>query len=202
MPTTIEALIVIALVISPGYICARFMRDVIFLSRDPGDIRFLLPAITCGTLVHILMSWWSVGILCYYRAGEIEDHIREFIGWGVATGFVAPIVIGVGVSLIAKIPLVDKLLEKIGMGYADRLPTAWEYSLRYKRAPYVRVHLKDQVSPIGGIFGKKSFASTEPSRADLFLQEVLILNEEGQFTGERYDNWGTWISHDSILRIE
>jgi len=53
MPTTIEALIVIALVISPGYICVRFARDVISLSRDSGDIRFLLPAITCGTLVHI-----------------------------------------------------------------------------------------------------------------------------------------------------
>jgi hypothetical protein len=34
MPTTIESLILIALAISPGYICARFMRVEFFEGAD------------------------------------------------------------------------------------------------------------------------------------------------------------------------
>jgi len=191
MPTTIEALIVIALVISPGYICVRFARDVISLSRDSGDIRFLLPAITCGTLVHILMAWWSVRILRYYRGGTLDNHLPEFIGWGVITGFVAPMVFGVVISQFAKLPWVDKQLDKIGMSYVERLPTAWEYALRLNPSPYVRVHLKDHEAPVGGVFGKRSFAASDPHRADLFIEKLLILDENGSFTGDAFPNsWG------------
>lgn len=87
MPTTIEALILIALVISPGYVCARFARDVISLTRDPGDLRFLLPAIACGTLVHIVIFPWSIQILDYYRHGILRDHSLEVVVWGLVTGF-------------------------------------------------------------------------------------------------------------------
>ncbi len=203
MPTTIEALIVIALVVSPGYIFARFARDVIALSRDSGDFRFLLPAITCGTLIHILMSFWTVRIVGYYRETTVEYHLVEFLGWGLATGFIVPILLGIGISQIAKRPIVDDFLDRIGMGYVDRLPTAWEFAVRIDRSPYVRVHLRDQATPIGGLFGRGSFASTTPNRADLFIEEVVPLDAYGNFTGERYpDTWGAWISHDVISHVE
>ena len=46
MPTTIEALIIIALVISPGYVLATLASGVIEFANEPGDLRFLLPTIT------------------------------------------------------------------------------------------------------------------------------------------------------------
>jgi hypothetical protein len=99
---------------------------------------------------------------------------------------------------------VDWLLDKVGMGYSERLPTAWEYVLRknWTSAPYVRLYLKEQPLPVGGVLGSSSFASTEGKREDLYLQELLPLDELGRFTAQRYDNWGAWFSHDSISRVE
>jgi hypothetical protein len=65
----------------------------------------------------------------------------------------------------------------MGLSYVDRMPTAWEYWLRGYRSSYVRIHLKGNPRPIGGIFGQESFGSTEPNGADLFILEVAPLDE-------------------------
>ncbi len=202
MPTTLEAIILIALVISPGYVCARFARDVISLTRDPGDLRFLLPAITCGTLVHVVIFPWSIRILDHYQQGSLRDHSLQFVVWGLVTGFALPITLGVGISQLAKRPQIDRLLDRIGMGYVERMPSAWEYVIRLKRSAYVRIHLKGQTVPIGGRFTQSSFASTTLKEADLFIQQVWQLDENGDFVRPLLDNWGAWISHDTISHIE
>lgn len=56
MPTTIEALVIIALVISSGYVFAKLAGDVIAFGSEQSDLHFLLPTITYGTIIHIVMS--------------------------------------------------------------------------------------------------------------------------------------------------
>jgi hypothetical protein len=51
-------------------------------------------------------------------------------------------------------------------------------------------------------FSTRSFASTNPKRADLFLERVWQLDENGDFIRPLLDNWGLWVAHDTISHIE
>ena len=201
MPTTIQALVIIALVISPGYVFVQVAGDVLPFPKEPGDLRFLLPAVTTGAFVHLVMSFWTIRIVDYYRAGTFVEHPWIFVAWGAVTIFIAPVALGLGVGQLANLPWVDRLLDKIGLGYIDRMPSAWDYVLRLERPAYVRVRLKDG-GTVGGEFSTRSFASTTPSRADIYLERVWQLDENDNFVQPLVDNWGVWIAHDTIGQIE
>jgi hypothetical protein len=153
-------------------------------------------------LVHIVILPWSLRILDDYQQGALRDNSIQVVVWGLVVGFVLPIALGVGISQLAKRPRVDNVLDKIGMGYVERMPSAWEYAIRLERSAYVRIHLKDQVVPIGGRFAQSSFASTTPNASDIFIEQVWQLDEKGDFVKPLLDNWGAWISHDMISHIE
>lgn len=70
-----------------------------------------------------------------------------------------PVVAGIITTLVIPIPWVDKQLDKIGLSYIDRTPTAWDFAVLPERGMYVKVYLKEHDyqngdKPIAGIFGK------------------------------------------------
>jgi hypothetical protein len=201
MPTTIQALVIIALVISPGYVFAKLAGGVIAFAREPGDLRFLLPTITCGTVVHIVLSPWTFHIVDLYNAKNLTDHPFELVMWGIALIFVVPAILGIGIGRFSNIPWVDRQLDKVGLGYIDRTWSAWDYVLRQGRPGFMRVHLKDG-SMVGGEFFAESFASTTPERADLFLERAWQLDKDGNFEQALLDGQGIWIAHDTMQYIE
>lgn len=204
MPTTIQALVIIALVISPGYVFARVAGDVIAFAdseSDHGDLRFLLPTVTAGTFIHLLMSFWTVRIVDYYRFDSLRNHPVELVLWGATVIFAVPVVLGIGLGRFLNLHIVDQLLDRVGLGYVDRMPSAWDYVMRLERPAYVRVYLTSgQV--IGGEYASQSFASTVPNRADLYLEQLWQLDADGEFLQPIVDNWGVWISQSTIERVE
>lgn len=201
MPTTIEALIIIALVLSPGFVFARIASGVIAFAREPGDLRFLLPTITCGTFVHIVLSWWTVRIADVYRDDALGDHPFQVVSWGFVLVFAAPALLGVGIGQVANLRVVNRWLDVIGLGYIDRMPSAWDYMIRSDRPGFTKVHLKDGRC-IGGVFFDRSFASTTPGRADIFLEELWQLDDTGGFVAPLPDTQGVWIAHDAMESVE
>lgn len=201
MPT-IEALIIIGLVIAPGYICARFARGVIAFSANTGDLRSLLPAITLGTLVHIIVSPWTSNIFTFYEHGTLEHHRPQFVAWGLFAVILVPVLLGVGIGWLSNQPRVDGLLDRIGLGYIDRTPSAWDFVMRLQQGLWVRVWLHGVTEPIGGRYDKESFASLAQDRPDLYIQEVWLLDEDDNFLEPYPDSFGIWISHQSISHIE
>jgi hypothetical protein len=97
-------------------------------------------------------------------------------------------------------PRVDRLLNKIGLGYIDRMPSAWDYVMQQEAPRYVRVHLKDG-GAIGGVFAGQSCGSTVPSRADIYLEQAWQLDGDGTFLYPIPTSQGVWISHDSIAYV-
>lgn len=116
-------------------------------------------------------------------------------------------VAGVIATLVIPIPWVDRLLDKVGMSYIDRTPTAWDFAVLPEEGTWVKVFLKEQhsserVVPIAGVFGKRSFASLYRRRQDIFLQEAYDLDDDDGFADPVVDSVGVWIAQDSIDRIE
>jgi hypothetical protein len=201
MPTTIEALVIVALVLLPGFVLARVAGGVIAFAREPGDMRFLLPTITCGTFVHIALSWRTVQIVDHYGDGTLSNHSWQVVSWGFVLVFAAPAVLGVVAGQLANLPVIDDWLDVIGLGYIDRMPSAWDYMIRSDRPGFVRVRLKEG-GMLGGVFFNQSFASNAPERTDLFLEELWQLDEYGGFVAPMPATQGVWIAHDAIERVE
>jgi hypothetical protein len=106
------------------------------------------------------------------------------------------LVLGIGVGQLTLWKSLDRLLDRIGLGYVDRMPSAWDYVVREPRGSWVKIQLKDGLGIIGGIYGSNSVASLDPRRADVYLEETWQLDEAGNFVGPVIDSQGVWVAHD------
>lgn len=202
VPTTLEALIIIALVIAPGFVLATFASRVTAFGNQTSDLRFLLPTITAGTIVHVLLSPWTVRLVDFYDDRTLRAHNIEVVLWGVVTLLIVPASLGIFTGWLSNTRPMDRMLDGIGLGYVDRMPNSWEYVMRLQRAGFVRIHLKDG-EIIGGRYSGNSFAgSAEGSSPDLYLEDVWRLNDQGDFERSLLDNWGVWVAADTMQYVE
>jgi hypothetical protein len=202
MPATTQALVIAILVLAPGYIFTQVARRVIAYIEEPTDGRFFLAIITMGTVIHSLMFPWSTRIYAYYRANTLIDNAREVYGWAAATIFILPLLLGIFLGWLSTVWWIDRLLDKIGFGYIDRTPSAWDHAVKEKRGKYVRVHLKGGKGKLGGVYSIKSLGSINARRPDLFLEEAWLLDEDGNFIEPIPNSSGVWIAHDIMGYVE
>lgn len=153
-PTTIQALVIVALVLSPGYIFVQVARRTIAHVPETSDLRFLLTIITYGTVIHALAFpfFGTNSILDYYLNGRLRAHEGDAVRWAALVCLAVPVVLGIAVGLLARLTPVDWVLDKIGMGYIDRMPSAWDYVMHQRQPGWVRIHLKDGKGTVGGVF--------------------------------------------------
>ncbi|MGH3936424.1 MAG: DUF6338 family protein [Pseudonocardiaceae bacterium] len=59
-------------------------------------------------------------------------------------------------------------------------PTAWDHAFRDRRPCFVRARLKDG-SWVGGWYGTRSYATSYPQQAELFLESARRMNSDGSF---------------------
>lgn len=176
MPTSVEGLLIVSVVLVPGFILTLIVTRTIAHIHS-SNLRFVLTIISMGIVIHGLLFPWTVRIADYYQSDRLLDHRWEIFGWGFLTVLVAPMVLGIFVAWLSTRQWVDRLLAKINFSYIDRTPSAWEYIFLQRRSYYVRIHLNDGRGVLGGVYGPHSFASTDPNHNDLFLQELWQLDE-------------------------
>lgn len=200
MPTSVEALLIIALVVSPGYVFTQLARRSIPHVDDPTDLRFLVTAITAGVALHSLAFPWSSRILRFHLDDRLYDHRWEVVGWVTVVVLTVPAALGALIGRIVLWSRVDWLLDKVGLGYIDRTPSAWNYVMGQRAGRYVRVHLKDG-GIVGGVFADRSFGSTDPRRGDIYLQTAWQLDDKGNYLEPLPTSQGVWISHDVMAFV-
>lgn len=201
MPTTIEALVIVALVLSPGLIFTQIARRVIAHVEEPTDVRFLLTIITAGTAIHALVFPWTIRIADFYLGDHLRSHRWEAFGWAVVAVFLVPLGLGIVVGRLAVRPGIERALDYIGLGYIDRMPSAWDYVMRQRHPYHVRIHLKDG-GVIGGVFANQSFGSLNPRRTDVYLEEAWQFDEDGNLRQAVPNSRGLWISHEVVSHVQ
>src|SRR4051812_21205462 len=100
VPSTVEALVVVALVLTPGYVFTRTITRVISQVEEPPDLRFLVTTITWGLLIHavlLLLPWWpddwmptSGQVLDFYLSKSLPAHAQDVARWAVVTVAIIP----------------------------------------------------------------------------------------------------------------
>ncbi|MCX6674427.1 MAG: DUF6338 family protein [Methanothrix sp.] len=78
---------------------------------------------------------------------------------------------------------------------------AWDCVFKDLEPCWARIYLKDS-NVIGGKFGNNSFASAYPYEEQIYLEEIWILDEDGEFQEPLPGSKGMIILHDEIKAIE
>ncbi len=202
MPTTLEALLIVALVLTPGFIFTQIVRRTVAYVAESTDARFFLMIISSGMVIHALLVWWSSRILDFHIAKTLPANRWEVFAWAVVTIFVTPAALGIAIGLLSKVKRTDAVLEKLGMGYNDRMPSAWEFVIRKRFPAYVKVYLRDGKGIVAGVYQNKSFGSYPPGKPDIYLERQWQLDGDGNFHIPIPDSRGVWVSQDVIAYIE
>lgn len=81
------------------------------------------------------------------------------------------------------------------------IPKAWDYFFKRGEICFMLIHLKSG-DLLGGYYGSESFASSYPAEEDLYLQQVLEVDENGCFGDPIEDSKGLLINYHNIDYIE
>lgn len=203
MLVSVESLLVIVLVLTPGFIFTVALRKSV-ANIDTSAIRFVVMTVATGTIVHCVTFFWSARLLRAYTEDPaiLLDRSVEVFFWSIVTIFVVPLFLGLLIGYLSGTERVDSWLRIIGFSYVQRLPSAWDYVVGLKEGFYVRVHLQDSNQIIGGIYGTSSFAADESDAVDLYLEELWEIDEDGEFVAPIPTTRGVWIPRHSAKYIE
>lgn len=121
--------------------------------------------------------------------------------WGLLFYFIVPVAIGLIVGWITQFDLEYRVAEKLGMHFAHRVPTAWDF--RFGRLPpgsFVLLTLKDG-SMVAGRMLEGSFAASAKEGRDLYLGEIWTVPATGPWEKLEPPR-GLLISGDEVRYIE
>lgn len=153
------------------------------------------------TLSCVNYAAWSWLVYLIFSAEFFAGHaVRSAaaLGW-IILG--SPLALGLVAGYFSQKETIRKVLMGLGLRPMHPVPTGWDYKFStIKKAVWVPVTLKDG-SHVAGLFGSKSFASSDPKERDLYIQRVYRIEKEGPWKPvERSD--GILIAGDQIKYVE
>jgi hypothetical protein len=82
-------------------------------------------------------------------------------------------------------------------------PTAWDwfFGVQRKGECYILVHLKNG-EKIAGLYGSDSYATSFPRNGDLYLEQTVKVDNEGNFQNVVENTLGLIISRDEYSYVE
>jgi hypothetical protein len=113
---------------------------------------------------------------------------------------VSPALLGVISGKLSSRDWLRRFLMRVGLEPIHSIPTAWDYYFSRTPPVWLLVTLKDG-SRVGGFFGEKSFASSDPGERDLFIEDVFRVVEDGEWQPVPRNN-GIFIKGEEIKHIE
>ena len=210
MPNTVEALIVIVLLVAPGFLAWQVLS-----ARIPSVFRskthFFVVSFQLSVLVHLLISpltylWVDRIVAIWQSFSSVSSTGKVGFDWIVFCWlflilFVGPILLAFLFSSIWRANWSQYSLGIIGLSRVDLTPHAWDwFFLTEENGCWIVAELDDG-SKVGGEFGTNSFVSIAPYGRDIYLEKLYEITEDGEFGEELKDSIGGWISGESIKSL-
>jgi hypothetical protein len=175
MPTSIQAVIVIALFLMPGFI-ARSVLSSVYPTSEPSEARLALTAVTLSCGNYGIWSWLL--ILSWQKHWYKSDGFLAFLA--VLVLFLSPVVGTLAIVKLMQTSAFRSVRETFGIRHPA--PNAWDYFFGKGAACWIIVTLKSG-RVIGGYYGTESFASSFPHEEDLYLELLCDMTPEGRLNG-------------------
>ncbi|MBT2896698.1 DUF6338 family protein [Streptomyces sp. McG3] len=177
-PATVLQLALLVLLVLPG-VTYQFVRErrrgPVPGERDLGErvLRAIVASIALDALYAVVAGPALVGLARGTGGGwgGFVERPRLVGSVAVVLFLVVPAVAAVAVSLVDRQRRKARFL---------RTPTAWDHAFRDREPCFVRVRLKDG-NWAGGWYGDRSYASSYPHPAELYLESARVMGGDGSF---------------------
>jgi hypothetical protein len=209
MPVTIEAIIILALFLAPGFICRTAMWAGVpqtFVS----NFHTVVISLTFSVVVHLVASFHTLDVapklaalFGFLKAGKFDLVAFEgsVVVWVVCVLFLYPVVIAFVLSKIWMADWIQSLMEHFGLSKVQRTPTSWDwFFLTEKQGSWIVAELDDGTR-IGGEFGEGSFASLSPHSKDIYIESIYDVDVDHNFGQEIPDNIGAVVNGEKITKL-
>lgn len=181
----------------PGFVWCSMVAMLVPQKSDQSQIS-LLRFLTFSCVNYALWSWL---IYLLIKSEFFTEHpVRSAFAWGLII-LISPLVLGLAMGHFSQKAKILQLLRRLGLSPMHPVPTAWDYKFgNTKDAVWVLVTLKDG-KQVAGLFGSKSFASSDAAERDIYIQSVYRISEHGPW--ERApQNDGILIPSSEIKHVE
>jgi hypothetical protein len=171
----IENLSLVVAFVVPGLIIS-FVRAQFITARLKSHTENVLAYVTLSLLYYGL----TIPALEYVASVEGPRWYRA-LAW-FALVVLGPALLGLLLGSAAQYGWGRWFAHKIRLNPVHSAPTAWDWrfsTLRGNR--FVMVTLSDG-STVAGVFGEKSFVSSEPTERDIYIEEIYDVAETGVWT--------------------
>ncbi len=181
----------------PGFVYNSVVSSLVPQRGEQNQVS-LLRFLTFSCVNYALWSWL---IYLLVKSEFFTEHlVRAAIAWGGVT-LLSPVLLGLLMGHFSQKETMFHVLRRLGLKPIHPIPTAWDYKFSITREPvWILVTLKDG-SKVGGVFGSRSFASSDTTDRDMYIQEVYRVTAEGKWnSAERND--GILLLADQIRHVE
>lgn len=195
----------------PGYVLGSvYSRGI----RGPAvsDRAFVAVSALGGLVTHLLGLPVTVPIIRMVLRDSIAEHVVIAAMGGAFVLLVLPSTIGAGLGILAegRLPFSERnapewvttLLDNLGLTVSVRTQEAWNWTFHRRLPSYVRINLSGGAGSILGKFGSQSFASSDASLRDIYLQELWVADRDGWFEAPYPTTQGVWVAGSQIESIE
>ncbi len=181
----------------PGFVWSAVLSMVVPRYTEPPQIR-VLEYLTLSCINHGLWSWALYAMFASGWASR-NSFLPGVCLFGII--FVSPVALGLLSGYLQQREVVPGFFRSLGLRTIHATPQAWDWHFSRQEPYWVVVTLKDGAH-IYGLYGDRSFASSDSGRRDLFLEEQFRLVPETGEWAPVEDTGGVLLTGDQIVAIE
>jgi len=179
-----------AVLIAPGFVARSVYRLLVpSLRQDATSLTVELA--TYGMINLALVAWMIPFVL---HQGLIQERPAVFALGMTAMLVVIPASLGVVIFVVRRSRWATRWFQ-------HPMPTAWDFLFAQRRALWVLFHLKSG-ERIGGFFGRESYASSYPTEAEIYVENIWRVDENGRFAENVEGNAGMIIRYADCHMME
>jgi len=158
----------------------------------------LMRFLTFSCVNYALWSWL---IYLLIKCKFFTEHpVQSALAWTLII-LISPSVLGLMMGHFSQKAKILQLLRRLGLSPMHPVPSAWDYKFgNTRQSVWVLVTLKDG-SNVAGLFGSRSFASSDVAERDLYIQSVYQISETGLWEQVKRND-GILILGSEIKHIE
>lgn len=180
----------------PGFVWSAILSMLLPARDVPAQIR-VIEFLTLSCINH---GFWSWALFLIFTTGFVDAHPywSGIFLFGII--FLSPVAFGFASGMLQQKQGVALFLRRLGLNTVHPIRRAWDWHFSRLRPYWVVVTLKDG-SRVFGLYGQRSFASSDAQQRDLYIEAQFQPVESGDWAPVE-DSGGVLVSGDQIVAIE
>ena len=174
----------------PGFISIK-IYDLLAPSNKIDSSKIIIDAIAYSSINYAFLSI-PIYLVEQNKINQTHEHLYLIFYFFVL--FISPILLALFWKWLRGRDFIQNNLP-------HPIAKPWDYIFSQRKSFWVKVTLKNG-NVIGGKYSEKSFASSTPSKEQIYLEETWIINDKGGFERKKERSNGIIVMSDEISHIE